>query len=71
MRRSKTSAKLGQVNEPEAIANAARNVKLTAARSNSLAALDRIIRQKLEAIDGLISIESTRAAHHAAALPGL
>jgi sulfur transfer protein SufE len=48
IRRSKISAKLGQVKEPEAIANAARNVKLTAARSNSLAALSRTIRQNLD-----------------------
>jgi sulfur transfer protein SufE len=59
MRSSKTSAKLGQVKEPEAIANAARNVKLTAARSNSLAALSRAIRQKL---DDMVAQETQRIA---------
>ena len=51
MRRSNTSAKLGQVKEPEAIANAARNAKHTAARSNSFDALNRVIRQRL---DGMV-----------------
>jgi hypothetical protein len=39
--------KLGQVKEPEAKANAARNVKLTAATSNIITARKRKIRWKL------------------------
>jgi hypothetical protein len=44
MRMYNTAAKLGHVNEPELIAREVRNVRLTAARSNSFTALSNAMR---------------------------